>query len=230
MGCATHADDSRCRSKAPVCGIVLIAAILASLFPRANRLIGPAYGAAPQTPMAVVQSVLNQATSILQAPGLSVEKRREALRDLAQAHLDFDNMARSALGDHWRDLSDSQRRQYVRLFTAFIEDAYLNKIQGFVRLTFQYVRETMDGPARAEVQTLVLQTDEEPIRLDFELEREGPGWKVYDVSIDSVSMVSNYRGQFNRVIDNQGFDALMNILQAKQKELASLLGREQGSN
>jgi phospholipid transport system substrate-binding protein len=179
----------------------------------------------PEPPLSNVQTLVDQATHILQIPDLPVEQRRAQLRRLAEQHLDFPLMARSALGARWQDLPDSQRRDYVQLFTAFIEDAYLSRIQGYLNLKFTFVGQTLNGTDHAQVNTYVVQTNGDTTKLNFELERKGPEWRIYDVQINGISMIGNYRIQFERVIKDHGFDALMNTLDRKQKELASLLGQ-----
>jgi phospholipid transport system substrate-binding protein len=133
-------------------------------------------------------------------------------------------MASAALGTHWQGLSDRQRRDYVQLFTAFIEDAYLNRIQGYLDLKFTFVGQTPNGTDHAQVDTYVVQTNGETTKLNFELELKGDNWRIYDVQINGVSMIGNYRIQFERVINDRGFDALMSKLGRKQQELANLLG------
>jgi phospholipid transport system substrate-binding protein len=187
------------------------------------------FAATPEAPLSEVQSLLDQATNILRSRGIPVEQRRAQLRSLAEQHLDLDAMARFALGARWQDLSDSQRREYVQLFAAFMEDAYLNRIQGYLDLRFRFVGQTMDGLNRARVETDVVESNGESTRLNFDLELKGGEWKVYDVEINTISIMSNYRAQFDRVIKSRGFDALMNDLRRKQKELAGLLGQLQKS-
>jgi phospholipid transport system substrate-binding protein len=179
----------------------------------------------PEPPLSNVQTLVGQATHILQIPGLPVEQRRAQLRGLAEQHLDLPLMARSALGARWQGLPDSQRRDYVQLFTAFIEDAYLSRIQGYLNLKFTFVGQTLNGTDHAQVNTYVVQTNGDTTKLNFELERKGQEWRIYDVEINGISMIGNYRIQFERVIKDQGFDALMSTLDRKQKELASLLGQ-----
>ena len=180
--------------KGAVFGALLAGVLL--LVPDTIRNLGSVvgYAAAPETPLSNVQSVLNQATDILRTRGISVEQRRARLRALAEQHLDFPAMARSALGAHWETLSDSQRHDYVPLFTAFIEDAYLNRIQEYLDLKFKYVGETMKGLDHAQVETYVVQTNGETTRLNFKLELKGVEWKVYDVEIDTISMVGQRPG------------------------------------
>jgi phospholipid transport system substrate-binding protein len=203
-------------------GALVVSALL--FIPAAVFTLGSLCSASPEPPLSNVQTLVNQATHILQIQGIPVEQRRAQLRGLAERYLDFPVMARSALGKHWQDLSDSQRRDYVQLFTAFIEDAYLNRIQGYLDLKFTFVGQTLNGTDHARVDTNVVQTNGETTRLNFELELKGEEWRIYDVEINGVSMIGNYRNQFERVINGHGFDALISQLGVKQKELANLLG------
>ncbi len=180
----------------------------------------------PGDPRSVVKAALDGALAILKDRNTALTARRRELHELALKHLDFADMARAALGHHWRELSQEQRKQFVPMFTAFMEDSYLDKIQDYSELQVRYLRQAYHDPGDAEVDTRVTQAGkEEPISLNFYLRREEGGWKVYDVEIDSIRIVANYRNQFNRVINDQGFDALMAQLRRKQAELASLLGK-----
>jgi phospholipid transport system substrate-binding protein len=186
----------------------------------------PATGSS-NAPKAVVKAALDEALAVLRDHKTPLISRRQKLHELALEHLDFGDMARSALGDHWNELSPAQRNKFVPLFTAFMEDSYLDKIQDYSDLQVQYVRQSFNGPNDAEVDTQVKQKgNAEPIRVNFFLRREGDQWKVYDVAIESIRLVANYRNQFDRVIsDEGGFDALMARLTQKQRQLDALLGK-----
>jgi len=177
-------------------------------------------------PLMKTKALIDEAVTVLRNPQLSLADERRELRDMAAADLDFDDMARSALGYHWKHLSAEERTQFVRLFTAFIEDAYLSKIQDYSDQQVQFIRETFDGQGSAEVYSNVVKSGDSPIALNFMLEQEGGNWKIYDVVVDGISITANYRNQFNRVINEQGFTSLMNEMQAKQRELASMLGKK----
>jgi len=175
-------------------------------------------------PMAETKALVDRAIAVLQNPRVSLADERRELRDIASAHLDSDDMARSTLGYHWKELSPEQRTEFVRLFTAFIEDAYLSKIQDYTGKEVHFVKETFDGPAYAQVYSVVTSQGGQPIGLNFMLKREAGDWKIYDVTVDQISITANYRSQFNRVINNQGFDALMLAMRSKEQALASMLG------
>lgn len=208
-------------------GAALVALLIAAGWPPQPG--ARAVAATTQEPMAEVKSVIDRAARILRDRQLSLPERRRELRNLAGQYFEFPAMARSAMGSHWSSLSSEQRAQYTQLFTDFIEAAYLDKIQGYVDLKFQFVSQRTSGGHYAEVVTNVLQPDSEPINLKFELQREAAGWRVYDVVIDGVSMLDNYRTQFHRVITRHGFNVLMEDLRLKQKQLAALLGNPQQS-
>lgn len=190
---------------------------------------------APSDPMALVKKLADQAVSMYRDTSKSLPERRRALRALANRNFDFTAMARSALGYHWRTLSEQQRGQFVPLFTAFIQDVYLHRMQSYgeenlqqeVRnAKVQYLRETFDGSADAEVFTTVhLQSRDQPVAVNYLLNRKNGAWWIYDITVESISIVANYRNQFNRVINQHGFDTLMSDLRAKQQNLAALLDK-----
>ena len=112
------------------------------------------------------------------------------------------------------------------LFTAFMEDAYINKVNDYSGQKVQYVGQTSTGGDSAEVKTVVLPADssQQPIRINYLLKQTGGEWKVYDVTVDEISITANYRNQFNRVINERGFDALMSAMREKQAELRQSIG------
>jgi len=180
-------------------------------------------------PMAMVKSGIGQAIAVFQNHQMPLPERRKTLRVLAEQYFDFPMMSRSVLGYHWHTLTPAQRAQFVPLFTGFIEDAYLSKLQDYtVRQVQQalqtarinYVKETFDGPGYAQVFTTVALRDQaKPIEVNYYLSRTQGAWKVYDLSIEAISVIANFRNQFNRVINNAGYDTLLSDLRAKQQRL-----------
>ncbi len=169
--------------------------------------------------MDVTKTAVNEALTIFRDQKTPLVQRRRQMRDLLAAHFDFAEMARSALGTHWRGLAADQRKRFVDSFTAFVEYDFLNKIEIYRDLTFQFMKEIPTAPGYAQVNTRVQQPGKDPATMNFALKHDGSQWKVIDVMINGLSMISGDRTQFGLVIDNLGFDALMNDLQAKQTEL-----------
>jgi len=176
-------------------------------------------------PSAKVRATLGEALAILHDQQMPVEQRRRSLQQLAERNLDLERMARESLSDHWNELTITERREFVALFGAFIEAAYLTQIQNYVELNIVVSKERIASPDYALVDATVLQPHEDPLPITFMLERRGQDWMVYDVAVDGVGMVANYRAQFDHVIKRQGLKQLLDDLRAKQKQLAALIAK-----
>jgi phospholipid transport system substrate-binding protein len=188
-------------------------------------------GAAPPgqlatSPIAQVKTTLKEVLTILHDQQMPVEQRRRSLLQLAEHNLDFERMGRESLGKHWSEMTAVEQHEFVALFGAFIEAAYLTQIQDYVALNIDVSKERSISPGYAPVDATVIQPHEEPLPITFMLERHGSDWMVYDVTVDSVSMVENYRAQFDRVIKRQGLQQLLDDLRTKQKQLAALIGKK----
>src|SRR5713226_181724 len=178
-------------------------------------------------PKAETRELVSQAIATLRDSGLSLGEKRQKLRALVAGRFDFADMARSALGYHWRELSREQRQQFVVGFTAFIEGVYLDKIQYYAGQDIVLDGERIDPPGYAQVNAKVVQQGRDAIPLGFRLRQEGNDWKIYDVTVDEISITANYRNQFSRVIEQRGLGQLMSDLRAKQQELDASLGKGQ---
>jgi phospholipid transport system substrate-binding protein len=171
----------------------------------------------------VTRTMVDQSLHILRDTATPLPQRRRQLREVIEPSFDFTEMSRSALGFHWRSLSPQQRAEFTKLFTAFIEDAYLSKIQDYSGQQVAFLKETTLDPGYVQVETKIVQGGKNPIPVNYLLESKDSTWKIYDVTVDNISIINNYRNQFNRVLNQQGFDKLMADLRVKQQELATLL-------
>ena len=186
-------------------------------------------------PMASVKSTVDQTIVVFKDRQIAEADRQQKLRTIAESRFDFSEMAKSAVGYHWRDFTPAQRSEFVPLFTKFIEDAYLSRIEDYSvekvdqqiqSSVIQFVKETTDGPDRAEVySTVVLQGRGDPIQVNYLMSRDANEWKIYDISIDAISVIANYRNQFNRVLNSDGYDKLVSIMREKQQALGASLAR-----
>jgi phospholipid transport system substrate-binding protein len=179
--------------------------------------------AADSTPMAVVKLAVNQALKIFRDQKTPLPERRRQMRDLLAVHFDFNEMSRSVLGSHWKTLPEDKRTQFVELFTAYVEYDFLNQIQAYRDLSFQFLKQITTAPGYAQVDTRVEQPGKDPATLNFSLKQEKPAWKVTDIQINGLSMIGGNRTQFALEIDNLGIDALMSDLQNKRTELEASL-------
>jgi phospholipid transport system substrate-binding protein len=177
-------------------------------------------------PMGVVKGTVSQALDVLRNRQTPLPQRQDQLRQIVAASFDFKEMARSALGYHWRQLSPAQQDEFTQTFIAFIEDSYLGKLNEFTNQQVEFVTTKSLGQGYAQVNTNIVKpgSSEDPTKLNFLLEQEGSSWKIYDVTVDAISIIANYRNQFNRVMNNKGYDTLINDLKSKQAALAASLG------
>jgi phospholipid transport system substrate-binding protein len=185
----------------------------------------PAPARAQSNPMDVVKATVSQALDVLRDQSTPLAQRQEKLRGIVSASFDFREMSRSAMGYHWRSLSPDQRQEFTHVFTTFIEDSYLAKINDYSNQRVDYLSwRNNGGPEYAQVKTNIVQTGKQPISFNFLLLNRGKGWKIYDVTVDAISIIANYRNQFNRVMNNKGYAALIGDLKNKQAALAASLG------
>jgi phospholipid transport system substrate-binding protein len=174
---------------------------------------------------ATTQEFVNKALEILRDQQKSVAQKRRELKPLIEVRFDSTEMARSTLGYHWRSLSPEQRSSFTQVFTAFIEAAYLDKVQDYSGQQVQFGQARSLGQGYAAVDTNIVEPGKSPIPVTYLLLQSSDGWKVYDVTVDNISIIANYRNQFNRVINDQGFPKLMADLRAKGQQLGLELGQ-----
>ena len=183
--------------------------------------------------MGSVKSVVDQTIVVFKDNNIAPAERELKLRAIAERHFDFQEMAQSAIGYHWRAFTPAQKSEFVPLFTAFIEDAYLSRIESYSvekvneqikSSMIQFTRQTNDNdsPGYAEVfSTVVLQDQKDPIPVNYLMRRDANEWKIYDITIDAISVIANYRNQFNRVLNNDGYDKLVSIMRQKTAGLSA---------
>jgi phospholipid transport system substrate-binding protein len=176
--------------------------------------------AAEGDPMAAVKETVRQVLAIVTDPSYksATSERREKLREIIAPRFDFSEMARSAMGVHWRTLTQPQRDEFVRVFTGLLEASYMGKIEGYKGQKIVYVKEINEG-SDAQVNTNIIPSGGEAIAVDYRLKQSAGTWKVYDVVIDHISLVGNYRNQFNRLMNEKGFDKLVAAIKQKQQSI-----------
>ncbi|QOX80155.1 ABC transporter substrate-binding protein [Trichlorobacter lovleyi] len=147
------------------------------------------------------------------------QRRRAAIKRSIATIFDSQEMAKRSLGKHWNPRTPAERKQFVDLFATLLENSYAGKIESYNNEKIVYTKETLDGEY-AEVKSKVITPKQDEYTLDYRLMKKDNGtWMVYDVVIEGVSLVSNYRTQFNRIISTNGYPELVKKLQAKSNEL-----------
>lgn len=149
----------------------------------------------------------------------SEQKRRAAIKKSIGTIFDHQEMAKRSLGKHWNQRTPEERKQFVDLFAGLLENSYAEKIESYNNERIVYIREQVDADY-AEVKSKVVTAKNEEYTLDYKLLKQSNNkWMVYDVVIEGVSLVSNYRTQFNKIISSNGYAELLKKLQSKSNEL-----------
>jgi phospholipid transport system substrate-binding protein len=147
--------------------------------------------------------------------------RRDQLKQILFTRFDFSEMARRALGAHWRRRTASEQEEFVQLFTELLERQYAGIIESYTDEKIVYVGERMDG-AFAEVNSKVFTARGQEFSINYKAQLVGQDWKVYDVIAEDISMVNNFRSQFSRVISSSSYEELVRRLKEKQADLINV--------
>jgi phospholipid transport system substrate-binding protein len=166
-----------------------------------------------------LRQTVDQLLTVLNDPQLKGEdkknERRENLREVIYPRFDFTEMARRSLGLHWRQRSPEEQQEFVQLFTNLLEEAYFDKIESYNGEKVQYLNETVDNDY-AEVETKIIGTNGQEFSVNYRLHNVNGEWQVYDVVIENISLVHNYRSQFNRVLAKSSFAELLKTMREKK--------------
>jgi phospholipid transport system substrate-binding protein len=184
----------------------------------ALQLVVGISGAWAGPPTDIARTVIERSLDILQNPAYGKSQKRSMVKGIVDPHFDYREMAKRSLGPQWGKLSAGQQSEFVRLFSELLEASYSDKIERYAqRVKIDYTGEVMDGQY-AEVRTVVVRPNDR-IPLNYRLLNEGGTWKVYDVVIEGVSLVSNYRSQFSRILNESSYAELLRRLKTKVSEL-----------
>ncbi len=177
-----------------------------------------------EDPTAVVKGVIDEVIRLLSDPALKAPtqkmQRRQRIKATIDRRFDYEEMARRSLGPTWRQLSPAQRSEFVHLFGELLEASYADKIEKYSGETVTYLSEHLDSDY-AEVRTVLLRKNDR-IPMDYRLLKNSDDWRVYDVVIEGVSLVSNYRSQFGQIIRQSSYAGLVQRLRNKVNELQQL--------
>jgi phospholipid transport system substrate-binding protein len=169
-----------------------------------------------------IRFVVEQGIEILNETKLQSKNGKrvylDRLREVVFPLFNFPEMARRSLGFHWRQLSPEDRQEYVTLFTKLLERSYAGKIDLYDGETVIFIREDVDDNY-ARVDSKIISKRGEEFSVDYKLLRTNGDWRIYDVVVEHISLVNNYRSQFNRVISNSSYENLIKRINQKLKEL-----------
>ena len=180
----------------------------------------PTWGAL--SPTDEVKKTVDQVVQIISDKELkkpqNEQKRRKALKRAIGEVFDHAEMARRSMGQNWKERTPTEQKEFTDLFATLLENSYAGKIESYNNEKIVYLKENVEGEY-AEVKSRIITAKHDEFSLDYRLTRAGERWKVYDVVIDGVSLVSNYRSQFNKIIKGQGYPELVKRMKSKREEL-----------
>ncbi len=165
-------------------------------------------------PRALVRDTSERLLSVLRAQREQLEKHPERIYDLVNEivvpHFDFSRISRWVLGKYWRQATPEQRRRFESEFRTLLVKTYATSLLEFIDDQFRYPPVRMKpGAKRVTVRTDVIRRGAQPVRIEYRLFRGRDGWKAYDVLVEGVSLVANYRSSFAGEIRKSGLDALI---------------------
>jgi len=143
-----------------------------------------------------------------------LDERRSKIREAVERSFDFEEMAKRSLALHWKDRTPQEKTEFVSLFSDFLEDVYIRKIERYEDEKVIYTDEKADGPY-ATVKTIVATAKGTEIPVAYKIFKKDQKWEVYDIVIEGVSLVNNYRSQFNQIIRSGSYEEL--VIKLKKK-------------
>jgi phospholipid transport system substrate-binding protein len=185
--------------------------------------LSPAHAAWPGAPSDQLSAGIGRVLKIVGDPELEgdtkLDQRRSAIVAVASEIFDFGEMAKRSLGQYWAQRTLAERGEFVRLFTTTIERAYISKVdqRGAGKMTVR--GEQVEGPYATVRTTLPLSSGQE-MPIDYRMHNIDDRWRVYDLSVDGVSLVANYRAQINKIIRTSSYEDLVAKFRSLQAEVS----------
>jgi phospholipid transport system substrate-binding protein len=172
-------------------------------------------------PMDRLRAQIDRVLKALDDPDLKKEnrarERRVAVRKIADEIFDFGETAKRSLARHWQARTAAEREEFVRLFSDLLERSYISKIELFNGEKIVFLNDAIEGD-QAVVRSKIITKQGSEIPVDYRMLRKGDRWLAYDVLIEGVSLVANYRSQFNKIIQTSSFQELVKKMKTKQEE------------
>lgn len=180
--------------------------------------------AAAAEPTNQLRAQIDRVLKLLDDPAMKqpqkAKDRRAAMRGIANDIFDFTETAKRALGRHWAARTPAERDQFVQLFADLLERSYISPVELYGGETMEYTGDTVDGD-QAAVGSRIVTRQGLQVPIQYRMQRKGERWLVYDVVVEGVSLVANYRSQFNKIIQTSSFEELVKKMKTRQEELGA---------
>ena len=193
----------------------------ALIFSGISALVFSSLSFAESGPTVQVKGTIDQVLDILKDPALKgpekEEVRGEQMKKVIYARFDFPEMAKRSLGLHWRKRTAQEQKEFVALFADLLERSYRKKIERYTDQEIIYTKEEVDNKYGVVTTEIADKRENLEIPVEYRVIRHDNQWKVYDVVIDGISLIGNYRSQFNRIIQRGSYDELVQKMRVKQE-------------
>jgi phospholipid transport system substrate-binding protein len=183
-------------------------------------LASPAQAGEPQDK---VRETIDAVLVVLQDKSMQgpqhTETRRARMRQAVYQRFGFEEMAQRALGPYWQKRTPAEKKEFVTLFSELLERSYISKIESYTgEQTVLYTKETIDKDGYAKVRTEIVNKRDLNVGVEYSLLQRDGNWQVYDIIIEGVSLVNNYRTQFHNIVSHESYDALVKKLKLKLEQ------------
>jgi phospholipid transport system substrate-binding protein len=169
-------------------------------------------------PLELVRAAVDKAIQTLKDPKLQAQDKKkeriDRLREALNPIFDYEEMAKRALGTHWRRRTPAEQEEFVKLFRDFLERIYSDKVDLYGGEKVRFGREVIDKEF-AQVESTIIKPKGEELAVIYKLRQLNGQWKVYDAVVENISIVNNYRSQFDRIISSSSYEELVKRLQEK---------------
>jgi phospholipid transport system substrate-binding protein len=193
-----------------VAAVGLLYLFFSILLPAPSRAGGPT-----EQVRGTVDKVLTIVRSSHPTSKAQLETQRAQLVEVIYPRFDFTEMAKRSLGRHWAGRTPEEQREFVTIFAAMLGRSYADNIESYTSRNVLYTRES-ENQSYAEVDTKIVTENRPPLSINYKLQSVNKEWKVYDLVIEDISVVNNYRSQFDRVITRSSFEELVRTMKEKQ--------------
>ncbi|MGA2939084.1 MAG: ABC transporter substrate-binding protein [Syntrophobacteraceae bacterium] len=169
---------------------------------------------AAENPQAVVKTGTDKVLQLLKQYPENTQVRREKIRAAVNEYFDFEEIARRALGRPWKEQPPEKQQEFTRYFSQLLFNTYIGRVEKYTNPKITYNQKRREGDY-AVIEALVVAGQSGTITIDYYLRLEDGDWKVYDVVIEGMGLVINYRDQFNAILSRSSFDDLLRQLKEK---------------
>jgi phospholipid transport system substrate-binding protein len=183
--------------------------------------------AAPIAPLEEIRITVDAVLALLRNRTLDPSARRTQITQLVRSRFDFTSMSQRILATNWRSATPQEQQQFVTLFSDLLEANYIGRIEAYTNEEVRFNGEQIIGD-RASIDTIIVTASGE-IPIVYRLQRAGEHWLVYDVVIEGVSFVSNYRSSYGEIVRREGMAGLLRKMQEKLKEVRADQGKKDRS-